>query len=204
MREDGVPLVRRWLVWSAVSIAGLAKIGAAGWARLVLFVVGLATVMGAAIGAADADIRWPVVWIASGSLALLALVALLVGLTGDKTSARRDLGLQVAEISAGYAVLTFYAVALSHWEVVQDHAVWVLIAAAVVAVFAALPNWRASAIASAMTLLVIVPTTAVFAALAVYGVFELICYGVRYPIRTLDTNGSRRLWWPNYIGRPPR
>ena len=55
MREDGVPLVRRWLVWSAVSIAGLAKIGAAGWARLVLFVVGLATVMGAAIGAADAE-----------------------------------------------------------------------------------------------------------------------------------------------------
>ena len=85
----------------------------------------------------------------------------------------------------------------------RDHAVWVLIAAAAVAVFAALPNWRASAIASAMALLVIVPTTAVFAALAVYGVFELICYGIRYPIRSARHQRPPAPLVADYIGRPP-
>ncbi|HEY5153840.1 MAG TPA: DUF1353 domain-containing protein [Acidimicrobiales bacterium] len=184
MRDSGTPLVRRWFVWGAVTMAGLAKLGAGGKARLGGWAIALMVLAASLfIGTGVAIALGPALVLAA-ALGVVAVVAAIVGFTGAAKSARREVAVQVAGIAALYAVIVAGVAWASRWMLFRDHALATALAAFAVALVVALPYVGASFIGTVTVIVVAIPTTAVFAALAVYGLMELIAYGVRYAIHS--------------------
>ena len=183
MRDSGTPLVRRWFVWSAVTMAGLAKTGTVGVIQLVGWAVAVAVLMASLVIGTGVTVALVPAFSLAAALGVVAVVAAIVGFTGAAQSVRRQVSVQVAGISALYSVIVATVSVASHWTLFRDHALAVAAVAAVVALVVAWPNLRASIIGTLTVMVVAIPTTAVFAALAVYGSVELVGYGVRYPGR---------------------
>jgi hypothetical protein len=203
MREDGVPLVRRWFIWAAVSMAGLARLGVFGYFRLGVWAAAMTALLASILAGAGTHVSLLFVVSLTAALIVVAAAAALIGIGGPPGSARRQVGLQVAGISIGYAVIAVVVVLVSDIAIVRNHALASAALAFVVAVFAASPNWRASAIATPTVAVVLIPTTAVFLALAAYGFAELIGYSIRYPVRVARKEAKPAPLVSETLGRPP-
>ena len=110
------------------------------------------------------------------------MVAAVVAFTGAKHSSRRDVGVQVAGVAALYCVVVAGVAGASRWAPFRNHALATALVALAVALVVAWSFVGASAIGTLTVLVVAIPTTAVFAALAIYGAIELIAYGIRYAL----------------------
>ena len=122
MRESGTPLVRRWFVWGAVTMAGLAKLGAVGKARLGAWAVALMVLAASLFIGTGVAIALGPALILAAALAVVAVIAAIVAFTGAAKSARREVGQQVAGIAALYAVIVAGVAWASRLALFRDHA----------------------------------------------------------------------------------
>ena len=173
MWELNVPLVRRWLMWAAVTLGMLAKSGV-GQARLGAWAAGLLVGVAGVVATTGALMSWTVLgWIVLGGAGLAALglgVDIVFGRLADGLVRKVTRGVVVAIVglTSGAALVT----AITHWDFASDNR-WLVAGAGLVLGLAVW--WRSiggGLIATVAVAVLAAPIAVVLVAIAVYEVVE--------------------------------
>lgn len=181
MKDGDVALVRRWLIWSAVSVAMFVRLGLARWAQLALWGAASVVVLGSLIAAIGWTVAWRGPLLGAAALVVTAAAAAIVALVAHMRhdEVLRGLAVQVTVITLAYAALFIALTGISQSDVVRDRWPLVALVALAIAGLACVPDWPAGFIATIAVVIVAVPVTAGFAALGLYGLIELGVFGLR-------------------------
>ena len=206
MWESDVPYLRRWFMWTAVTLAMMTRSGT-GKLRVGAWVLGLVTASAAALATAGIVLSWSVpAWVALGAC-VPAGVAVLSSVAGSRAIARISrkalIGLAVL-----VAVLSLFSL-VGHVDWVADHGWWVALGAVVVALAAWGKLIAAGFFATLEVAIILVPVLAIVFGLLLYVTLEAFMLGLlklgravkgasgRKPVGTLNPVASDNLEAPS-------
>ncbi|HVF13132.1 MAG TPA: DUF1353 domain-containing protein [Acidimicrobiales bacterium] len=189
MWESDVAFLRRWFMWTAVTLAMVIRKWP-GMLRVAVWVVGLVTAPAALLAARDVVLSWDVpAWVALGA-GVLAAVALVASVLGSKAiagiSKKALIGLTVV-----LAVVALFSL-VGHIDRVADHGGWVALGALAVA----LAVWgrliAAGTFATLEVAIILVPVVAIAFGLLLYVVLEGIMLGLLKVGRAVKRASGRK------------
>ncbi len=205
MWESDVPYVRRWFMWTAVTLGMLTKSGI-GRLRVGLWALALLTATAAPLAAHDIVLSWQVparVALAAGLLAAGAVVAWALGSKAIAGISRRV----VTGLIGLLVVMTVFSL-VGHVDWVADHGWLVAAVALVVGILAWGKLIAAGIFATIEVVIILLPLLAIVFGLLLYGALEVAMLGLlklgraikgksgKKPIGTLNPVASDNLQAP--------
>lgn len=173
MWESDVAFIRRWFMWTAVTLAMLLMKQPV---RVVVWIAGLVTAVAALASAAGGRLAWPVPLWALAVAAIFGVVTALGSYFGSNVITR--ICKKIAFGVGGLVPVVLLATAVGQSDWIADHAALVAVLALVVGLAAWLDLAVAGVIATVTVVGLVVPLLAVSFGLLFYGVFELAALGI--------------------------
>ncbi len=191
MWESDVPFLRRWFMWTAVTLAMLGK--SQDWPRVAIWAAGLVTVVAAVLAANGVVVAWPVVAVVGVAAVVLVVATAIVRKLGSKIIA--GIG-QKAQLFVGLAaVVLVLLAAVGHVGWVAEHPVLASVAALGVGIVAWGRLWIGAVLATVEVAVILLPVLAIAVGLFLYLVLEVAMYGLLKAIRALKRKPVGTLNW---------
>jgi len=189
MWESDVPFLRRWFMWTAVTLAMMTRTGP-GRLRVAAWVLGLVTATAAVLARRDVVLSWSVpAWVSLGA-GVLALLAVVFWVAGSRAIAgvckKVVIGLVVL-----LAVLSLFSL-VGHTDWVADHAGWVALGALAVAIGVWGKLVAAGFFATLEVGIILLPVLAIVVGLLLYAILEGVMLGLLKIGRALKGAAGRK------------